>query len=84
MTKAEARRLARYGRTTYGSYRISAKEQAYPCPLAEKLRQPGHRITVWHQPWEKVTAPMVDAAIVEHLTTDDDDERCPYINDQEK
>jgi adenylyl- and sulfurtransferase ThiI len=86
LTHAEARYLAKEGRRRYGTYRISGTEQQYPCPLAVAVepRTAAHRITVVHKPWEKITARMVDQAVIEHLCSDDPDEQCPNLPDGEE
>jgi len=84
MTKTEARRIARLTRQRYGYYRISATLNAYPCLIHDEARisGPRHRINVHHKPWEKVTASMVDAAIVQHLTCPYSDERCEHVEER--
>ncbi len=82
MTKAEITRQRRMAQS-WGHYREDSRTVSYACPLAEKLdRECRHRITVWHQPWEKVSATMVQVAFESHylgeLIMGERFDPCPY------
>jgi hypothetical protein len=81
MTKTEALKWARRARRLYGLYKIDAYRVEIACPV-DVQRDPGrlgHRVTVWHKAWEKVTAPMIDRAFVEHFCHEYEEERCTAL-----
>jgi hypothetical protein len=80
LTKTEARQLARKVRQRgYGMYRIDAHHVEIACPLDEHLDRRAHCVEVWHKPWEKITAPMIDAAFIKHYCSPYEDERCTAL-----
>ena len=83
MTRTEARRQAARARRLYGMQREDGYRVSLPCPIDADSRpyptRPAHRIVVWHKAWEKVTAPMIDAAFVEHYCHEYEEERCPTL-----
>lgn len=82
LTKTEALRLARIVRKRgYGSYTIDVYHSEFSCPLDAERQHPypGHRVTVWKKPWEKITAPMIDKAFVAHFCAKYEDERCDTL-----
>lgn len=81
MNLRTARTLARASRHR-GYYVISATVQSYACPLDASRPvdlADRHRIEVHHHPWESVTTPMIDKAMIEHLTDPDDETRCRWV-----
>jgi hypothetical protein len=81
MTKTEARKWARKGRQLYGRYVVSGTETDYVCAYAadRDRRSVAHKVRVWHRAGTVPTAAQIDAAMVEHLTSEYDDERCPAV-----
>ena len=83
MTKTEARRQAARARRLYGMQREDGCTVSLACPIDADSRlyppRPTHRVVVWHKPWEKVTAPMIDAAFVEHYCHEYPEERCASL-----
>jgi hypothetical protein len=79
MTTTRARALARRARTYYSYFRSSPQTIELPCPLDVGNGRPAHRVTVWHQVWETVTAARIDAAFIEHYTAVYDEDRCPHV-----
>lgn len=84
MTKTEALKWSRNARRLFGMHRIDAHRVEVACPVDSALggqqRRPAHRVTVWHKPWEKVTAKMIDAAFVEHFCNEYEEERCEALS----
>ena len=85
ITRAEALRLARVSRQMYGMRRepstVDGSRVSLACPLDVKHHpyRRAHRIIVWHKHWERVTAPMIGAAFVEHYRSEYPEERCPAL-----
>lgn len=81
MTKTEARRLARVARSrghmVLDTYRIELF-----CPLSGQHGRTLHRVTVARNlVWQKFTAPMIEAAFIEHFCSEYEEDRCVYAGE---
>jgi len=79
LTRKRVAQLAREG-SRYGSYRIDAQRMEYPCPLQTEQLGGGHRVTVWHQVWERVSAAQILKAFTEHYLNEYPEDRCPFLD----
>ncbi len=77
MTKTEARRLARRGKS-FGYHVVDTYRIEIVCPLSMAPGVASHRVTITRNLlWEEFTAPLIEAAFIEHYRSQHEDERCP-------
>lgn len=78
MTKTEARKLARRGKS-FGHYVVDNYRIEIVCPLSMQSGERSHRVTVTRNLlWEGFTAKLIEDAFIDHYLTPYADERCSH------